>query len=64
MVVERWLPPHELPVQQWLYNFRDIVLLELSTARINKAKHTTLATWKEAASSITSMINTIIDLIE
>lgn len=51
-VVQRWLPPHDLHIRKWLAYFQDVVMLELSTASMNKAKHTTIDIWKVAASII------------
>lgn len=59
MIVQRWLPPHSLSIQRWMALFLDIVLLELSTARINKAKRRTINLWKDAAEQISNMINPI-----
>lgn len=51
-VVPRWLPPHDLHRRKWLAYFQGIVMQELSTARMNKARPSTLETWKVAASEI------------
>ncbi len=47
--VQRWLPPHDLSTRKWLTYFNDIVSLELSTARFNKANSSTLLMWTHAA---------------
>ena len=52
LIVQRWLPPHKLPTKQWLEFFHDVIMLELSTARVNKAKETTLGMWRGAAAEI------------
>lgn len=57
MIVQRWLPPHSLSMHQWMAYFLDIVLLELSTARINKAKQKTINLWKDTAQQISDMLN-------
>lgn len=59
MIVQRWLPSHSLSMQKWMAYFLDIVLLELSTARINKAKRRTINLWKDAAEQISNMMNSI-----
>ena len=56
LIVQRWLPPHKLYTKKWLEYFHDVVMLELSTARVNKAKETTLGMWMEAASRIDEML--------
>lgn len=38
----KMLPPNNLSVWHWLFQFYDVVMLELSTARINKARASTL----------------------
>ena len=53
LIVQRWLPPHKLPPRKWLEYFLDAVMLELSTARINRATANTLDLWKGAAAAIT-----------
>ena len=52
LLVQRWLPPHNLSTRKWLIYFHDIVLLELSTAWINNAKAPTLEVWSGAAAQI------------
>jgi len=52
LVVQRWLPPHKLYSRKWLEYFQDMVMLELSTARVNKVKNSTLDSWKRGASAI------------
>lgn len=52
LLVQRWLPPHNLSIRKWLIYFHDIVLLELSTARINNAKASTLEMWSGASAQI------------
>lgn len=49
MTVQRQLPPHSLSIQHWLAYFLDIMMLELSTARINKAKIKTIDLWRDSA---------------
>lgn len=59
MIAQRWLPPHSLSIHQWLAYFHDIVMLELSAARINKAKSTTLSLWRDAASQISTIMTSV-----
>lgn len=35
IIAQRWLPPNNLSVRHWLFQFHDIVMLQLSTTRIN-----------------------------
>ncbi len=51
-LVQRWLLPHDLSTRKWLAYFHDFVLLELSTARINKVQSSTLQMWWYAAVQI------------
>lgn len=57
LIVQSWLPPHKLYARKWLEYFQDWVMLELSTARVNKAKSSTLVSWKRAASVITGLLS-------
>jgi len=57
LVVQRWLPPHKLYARKWLEYFQDVVMLELSTARLNKAQISTLDSWKRAALAITDLLS-------
>ena len=52
LLVQRWLPPHDLSTKKWLSYFHDIVLLEQSASRINKAKPETLEMWSHLANKI------------
>lgn len=45
LVVQRWLPPHDLSVKHWLHAFLDILYLELSSARVNHANPSTVQNW-------------------
>ena len=56
MIAQRWLPPHSLIMRRWLSYFLDIVMLELSTARVNKAKLRTVELWRSAAAQISDML--------
>ena len=49
-------PPHSLCIKQWLAYFLDIVMLELSTARINKAKSLTIDLWRNAAAQVSVLL--------
>ena len=52
VLVQRWLPPHDLSMRKWLTYFHEVVLLERSAARINKARPSTIDLWSELASRI------------
>lgn len=57
LIVQRWLPPHKLYARKWLEYFQDVVMLELPTAQVNKARSSTLDSWKRAASAITDLLS-------
>ena len=56
LLVQRWLPPHDLSTRKWLIYFHDTVLLELSSAQINNAKPSTLEMWSGASAQITDKL--------
>lgn len=56
IIAQRWLPPHTLSVRHWLLQFHEIVMLELSTARINKARASTIEAWKVVAKDLTEKL--------
>lgn len=37
MIVVRWKPPQSLAIRHWVLTFLDVIYLELSTTRINRA---------------------------
>ncbi len=45
LLAQHWLPPHSLDLYKWLTQLRDIIMLELSTARENVAQMSTLKIW-------------------
>lgn len=45
LVVQRWLPPHDLSIKHWIYTLLDILYMELSSARVNHAKEATVNNW-------------------
>ena len=49
MLVMRWKPPHALSVSHWKRQFRNILVLEASIARINNAKKETIKALESAA---------------
>lgn len=55
-LAQLWIPPHELCVLHWVRQFQDIMMLELSTARMNKAKASTLLTWTDGSSKTSELI--------
>ncbi len=48
MLVSRWVPPHLMTRRVWGMSLLGIVSVELSTARIHRAKKDTLRTWSAA----------------
>ena len=53
MTVQSWIPTHQLPLQQWLLTFKEMVVMEFSMARIHRAK---VSTWKKAAVDISELL--------
>ncbi len=45
LLAQHWLPPHSLDMYKWLIQLRDIIMLEISTARVNLAQVSTLKIW-------------------
>lgn len=58
MVATRWKPPHNLSVHAWSLMFLDIVYLELSIARVHRAKSDTIEVWQTFISSLQQFCNT------
>ena len=56
MIVCRWKPPHTLLMRRWLSSYRDIVQLELSTARLHYAKMSNIDCWSELLEKINEMM--------
>ena len=56
LLVGRWNPPHLLLRGQWILIWLDIIAMELSTARIHKAKTNTIKMWNEAFAMVKSLV--------
>ena len=56
LVALRWKPPHSLVIRHWMLSFLDVVYLEMSTARINGAKESTLNDWRAVANSLKDLL--------
>ena len=52
MIATRWKPPHILSRRQWLLNFIDVALLELSTARVHGAKEEVSLYWARTVEAL------------
>ena len=46
MLTQRWMPPHTLPHQKWIAETIDLANMEMSVARMDRAKTTNIALWK------------------
>lgn len=57
LVVQRWLPPHDLSLKHWLYTLLDILYMELSSARINHAKEATVNNWLNAIEMVKELLS-------
>ena len=57
LIVQRWMPPYTLHSRKWLVYFHDIVMMELSTARIHNAKAPTIQIWENLANNISELLN-------
>ena len=57
VLVQRWLPPHDLSSKKWLSYFHDVILLERSAAKINRAQASTMTTLTELATKIKVIIS-------
>ncbi len=53
--MQHWLPPHSLDVNMWLIQLRDIIMLELSTARVNLPQMSSVKIWTIAAEKISKL---------
>lgn len=56
LIVQRWLPPHKLPIKNWLLYFQDIIMMELSTARIHGARVSTIQMWERSARVVADLL--------
>ena len=52
IVVCRWKSPHTLSVREWISSYRDIIQLELSTARLHCAKTCNIICWSKILEKI------------
>lgn len=56
IVVQRWKHPHVISNIHWTRCFLDIAYLELSSARINKARARTILMWKNLISDLNDIL--------
>jgi len=54
LIAQHWLPPHTLDIYKCLIQLRDIIMLEISTARVNSAQILTLKIWTLSAEIISN----------
>ncbi len=56
LLAQHWLSPHSLDMCKWLIQLRDIIMFELSMARVNLAQMSTLKIWTIVAEKISKYI--------
>lgn len=57
LVVQSWLPPHDLSIKHWLHTILEIMHLELSAARINPAKISTINSWLRGIGMVKELLS-------
>jgi len=55
-ISQQWITPDTSLKQFWIISFHYIVCLECTTAKINKAKLTTVNTWMNIASALKELL--------
>ena len=56
IIVQVWVPPHNLSYEHWLNTLLDILFLELSSAKVNGATPRTIRTWKNGIARVKGII--------
>ncbi|KAJ8286853.1 hypothetical protein GJAV_G00044100 [Gymnothorax javanicus] len=56
IIVQVWVPPHNLSFEHWLNTFLDILFLELFSAKVNGATPRTLQIWNNGISKVKDII--------
>lgn len=56
IIVQVWVPPHNLAHKHWLNTLLEILFLELSSARINGATPRTTQTWNNGISRVQDIL--------
>ena len=46
MLAQRWMPPHTLSHQKWINETIDLANMEMSVARMHRAKTSNINLWK------------------
>lgn len=59
MVATRWKPPHCLSIHAWSSMFLDIAYLELSIARVHRAKSEAIEAWQSLITRLTRDVCTL-----
>lgn len=56
IIVQVWVPPHNLAHKHWLNTFLEILFLELSSAKINGATPRTIQTWSNGIARVQDIL--------